>query len=529
MTISSRRGGAAARRHRGSSHAGRWVGVGMAAATLIVACSGNGSGVSTGSARGGVLRYGYDFSSQFTNLDPGKSTGDCDAIAIQPIFDTLVHRDAGGNILPGQAESWDIQGNTLTLHLRSGITFSDGEPFDANAVKLGLEHLEKNTSYSDLGTVTSIDVLDPMTVRITLNGTPPIELLYSLSTREGMIVAPDHIADASTHPVGAGPFVFQSFTPGAQLSLRANPTFWDKGLYKFGGIDFTQVGVGPPSVTALKAGSVDMVSVQPESYSGLKGEPSVGIATQTTTSYLQFQFRFTPPFDNLDARQAVEFAVNRAQINQVVQDGLGEVANQTFFKASLGYNRSVAALYDYDPAKAHQMLVQSGLPLPVKIEMVIPGGNISSMEDLGAIIQQELDAVGFSVTLKRVLGSDIEAGYYLAQEGNAFAAERPGEPYAPVQIYDQWGSNQFVAIWSKGERPDITSIILQALSATSQSQAAQLTQQAEAIVTQQALDVPIAFAPELMAYSTSTVGGAVHAQTGVCDAPDLTGVTLKKS
>lgn len=497
----------------------------VAAFVTLAGCSGAGS--SSGSA--GILRYGYDFSAQFTNLDPGKSSGDCDAIAIAPIFDTLVRKDAGGNLQPGLATSWQVGTDTLTLKLQPGVKFSDGEAFDAAAVKTGLEHLKKNPTYPDLATVTSIDVIDPLTVRLTMKTTPPIELLYSMTGREGMIVAPNHVGDADKKPVGAGPFVFTSFTPGSALSLRENPNYWAKGTYKFKGIDFSQVAVGPPSVTALKAGSVDFVSLQPSDYNGLKNNPSIGIAVQNTTTYMQFQFRFRKPFDNLKVRQAVEFALNRKQLNDVVQDGLGEVATQTFFKASFGYNKSVAGLYPYNPQKARQLLQASGLPLPIKIQMVIPGGNIASQEDQGAIIQQELNAVGFKVSIKRVLGSDIEAGYYLSGAGDAFSAVRPGEPYPPVQIYDQWGRDQFVAIWSKGERKDLTDLSLRALRATSQQEAARITQQAVKIVTEQALDVPIAFTPQLMGYRTAAVGGTVRGQTGVCDAPDLRGVEVKSS
>jgi ABC-type transport system substrate-binding protein len=221
--------------------------------------------------------------------------------------------------------------------------------------------------------------------------------------------------------------------------------------------------------------------------------------------------------------------LNRDQLNKVVQDGLGEVANQTFFKSSFGYNPAVANLYSYKPQRAHELLVESGLPLPIKITMVIPGGNIASQEDQGAIIQDELNKVGFKVAIKRVLGSDIEAGYYLSGAGDAFSASRPGEPYPPVQIYDQWGKDQFVAIWSKGERADLTALSLKALNATNASDAARYTQQATKIVTEQALDVPIAFSPQLMAYNNSVIGGTVHGQTGVCDAPDLTGVEVKSS
>ena len=502
--------------------------IAVATCVLAGACSGSSGGGGGGGANpNGVLRYGYDFSAQSTNFDPGKSVSDCDAIAIQPIYDTLIHRDLGGNLLPGLAQSWELQGKTLTLHLRPGVKFQDGTAFDATAVKGGLEHLEKNTSFSDLAIIDSIDVVDPLTVRLNLKDLTGVQLLYSFTAREGMIVAPSAITSAAQHPVGAGPFSFVSFAPGSRLSLKANPTYWAKGTYKFGGIDLIQVGTGPPAVTALKAGSVDLIRFEAESYQGLKADPSVGVAVQNSPAYLQFQFRFTPPFDNLKVRQAVEFAVNRDQINQVVQDGLGEVATQPYLKASPSYDPSLAGLYHYDPAMAHQLLVQSGLPLPVNIEMVIPGGNITNMERQGAILQQELDAAGFNVSIKRILGSDIEAGYYLAGEGNAFAAEKLGEVFPPNLLYGAYGRDQFVAIWSKGERQDITDLMLQALSTSDSTKANQLDRQADAIVMQNALEVPIAFAPQMLAYRTSAIGGTVHGQTNICDAPDLTGVIVK--
>jgi len=517
----------------------RWLVVGVAAVAVLGACSGGGGGSSTGGGSNGggstatgnpngILRYGYDFAAMSTSFDPGKSSGDCDAISIQPIYDTLVHRDAGGNLLPGLATSWDLAPPTLTFHLRPNVTFSDGEPFDATAVKAGLEHNEKNTTYSDMALIKAIDVVDPLTVKITYGDNTVVQLLYSFTAREGMIVAPNALKTAATHPVGAGPFMFSSYTPGSVLSIRTNPTYWDKGRYKFGGIDFTQVGTGPPAVTALKAGSVDMVRFEAESYESLKADPSVGVAVQSSGAYLQFQFRFKPPFDNLLVRQAVNFAVDRNQINTVVNDGQGEVASQPFLKSNPSYNPAIAGLYSFNPTKAHQLLVQSGLPLPIKIEMVIPGGNITNMERQGAILQQELNAVGFNVSIKRILGSDIEAGYYLSGEGNAFAAEKLGEVYSPNLLWGSYGKDQFVAIWSEGERQDITDLMKQALSTGDLSVANKLDQQAAAITMNQALEVPIAFAPQFMAYNNATVGGVVHGQTNICDAPDLTGVIMKK-
>jgi peptide/nickel transport system substrate-binding protein len=271
-----------------------------------------------------------------------------------------------------------------------------------------------------------------------------------------------------------------------------------------------------------------MIRFEAESYEGLKASPNVGVAVKPTGAYLQFQFRFKPPFDKLLVRQAVEYAVDKAQINQVVQDGLGEVATQPYLKASPSYNPAIAGLYSFDPTKAHQLLVQSGLPLPVKVEMVIPGGNITNMERQGAILQQELNAVGFDVSIKRVLGSDIEAGYYLSGTGNSFAAEKLAEVFPPNLLWGAYGKDQFVAIWSEGERADITTLMRQALSTSDNAQANNLDQQGSAIVMNQALEVPIAFAPQFIAYNNQVVGGTVHGQTNICDPPDLTGVIVKK-
>jgi peptide/nickel transport system substrate-binding protein len=522
-----------------------------ATATAAACSSGSGSKGTTGTTAGstnvtsgatttaapsfnpnGILKYGYDFSAQFSNIDPGKSQSPCSAIVTAPIFDTLIHLDINGKLQPGLAMSWDttVNPNTVTLHLRPGVTFSDGEAFDANAVKAGMLHNQTNTQFSDLQDMTSVDVVDPMTVRLNFKSEqPPPAVLYNITGIEGEIVAPNHIADAATNPVGAGPMEFVSYSPGSSMVEKANPSYWGKQSdpWHLGGVTFTQVSVGPPEVTALKSGAVDIVSIQPSDYAAIKGNSSYGINTQSAPDYLQFQFRFTPPFDNLDVRKAVEFAINRSQINQVVQSGLGEVATETFSKNSPAYDPSLASLYSYNPTMAHQLLVQSGLPLPIKITMAIPGGNIASMADQGAIIQQNLDAVGFTVSILPVPGNAIASQYYIGGQGNAFAAQRPGEAYPPVQIADQWSTGQFVAKYSKGERPDVTSIINNALAAGTPDQVFGLTKQALGIVMNQALDLPIAFAVEVSAYNTGRVGGQVYAQTGTCNAPIMNGIMVK--
>lgn len=514
-----------------------WVGVVVALAAISAACGGSSGGSGSGGGKG-VLRYGYDFAAQSTNFDPGKSTGDCDAIAIEPIYDTLIRRDVNGTLQPGLAKSWETTADAVTLHLQPDVKFQDNTAFDATAVKNGLLHNRKNSTLTDLSSIMGdIDVVDPVTVRIHLKQPKGVVMLYDFTGREGMIVAPAAYDTAATHPVGAGPFEYSSFTPGSKLSIRANPNYFDKGRYKLGGIDLVQVSTGPPAVTALKSGAVDFIRFEAESYAGLKADPKVGVAVQNTGAYLQLQFRFTPPFDDQRVREAVLHAINKDEINKTVQDGLGEVATQPYAKSSPVYDPSIADLYPYDPARSKALLAAAGHANGLSFDMVIPGGNITNMERQGAILQQQLAAVGIKANIVRILGNDIATGYYISGRGNAFSAAKLAEAFPPNLINGSYGKGQFVAIWSHFD-PDtnppmpqllsqITDLMNRALASSNPDDAYGLTKQASKIVMQNALEAPIAFMPQLVAYDKAKVGGTVKGQTNICDPPDLTGVTVK--
>lgn len=491
-------------------------------ALTLGACSGASSG-----SPSGVLRVGFDFASDFTNtFDPAKSSGNCDDIVTSPIYDTLIHISAGGQLEPGLLTSWSVNGDVITLHIRPGVQFSNGQPFNAEAVKEGLLHNKLNTTLTDLALINSIDIVNNLTLKINYENNTGIELLYGITGREGEIPAPSDLNNANMHPVGAGPFEFVSYSPGSELVLRANPTYWDKSAYHLSGVDYIQVTVGPPSVAAVEAGSIDMAEFLADGYAAVKSDSALGIAVSQSTAYLEFQFRFTAPFDNELVRKAVEYALNRVEINKVVNDGQGEVANQPLPSDSPGYVPAVANLYPYDPSKAEQLLSQAGYKAGdgPAIDMVIPSG-VTAMEQQADIIQSELDAVGFRVSVTKILGSNVEADYYISRTGNAFAAERLGDPYPPDQLYGEFGEYQFVAIYNDGQNQSLTNQLLQAFADGATSQTWTLTKSVESYVMQNALDAPIAFVPQFEVYSKADVHGVVHAQTDICNPPDLTGIT----
>ena len=247
--------------------------------------------------------------------------------------------------------------------------FSDGEPVTADAIMQSIEHVRKSPLRTSLEAITSMDPTNATTLVLQLKAPPtPGDLLLAFSFIDGMVLAPNSIAKAATNPVGAGPFVLKSYQPGAEIALAANKTYWDKSAYKLGGVDFVQLTEGPQQIGALISGAVDMIELQPGDYKTAKANSNIGIAVTPSYQYMLMQLREnSPPFNVPAVRAALEYAINRVELNKIVLDGLGQPAYQPFPSTSPGYNPTVGNKYSYQPAKAKAMLAAAGYPHGVKL------------------------------------------------------------------------------------------------------------------------------------------------------------------
>lgn len=474
----------------------------------------------------GTLNIGYDFSSEFTNtFDPAKSNSECDALITEQIYGFLVTRNAKDQLQPGLASSWTLGTNSLTLNLRPGLTFSDGEAYNASAVKTGLLHSKSNTMFTELHAITSIDVLSPTQVRINLSNNSGVRLLYALSQSSGEIPAPSTLGTSMSKPIGAGPFEFVSYSEGSSVQLRRNPTYWNAAAYKLGGVTFDQVGAGPPSVIALRSDSVDLVRIQPDSYSSVAGNPAFGVVSRPSSDYLQIQFRFAGPFEHTPVRQAFNLALNRQAINQVVLDGQGEVATQPFPKSSPVYVPGLVGSNHYDPTEAKKLLAQAGYPHGFNMTMVIPGGGLAIDEQLATLVQSQLQAVGINVTIQRVLGSDLYTSFLLQKQGDTLAAENTDNPYPPL-LLGAFTSSNFSVVSLNAVNPQITSILAQADNSTNLAAIEAFGRQGNKVDVEQALEAPIAFIPQQIAWNTATVHGTVPAPLNTSAPDNLAGLSV---
>jgi len=515
------------------------------AALVVAACSGGGSS-SSGSAGGaspsggtggtpdpnGVLKVGQDLNNAFSdNFDPAKGTNDCSYQDLSLIYESVTHPVGNDNVDGGVASSWDLTDpTTLTFHLRSGDRFSDGTPVDSTAVKQSLAHTAGSPQRSSLAVISGMDAPDPMTLVVHLKRPQAGDLLWALTYIDGMIYPASAVASLATKPVGSGPFTLAKYQTGQIISLRANPTYRDPSQYKLAGVDFVQVGSGPQAVTALKSGQVDMIQLRPEDYPTVKADPSLGVSTTPSYDYVTMQLRLNQaPFDNQQVRAALDYAVDRNEINRVVYNGLGEVADQAFPKFSAGYDPALAGTYTYNPAKAKSMLAAAGITTPVSFDMVIPGGE-PTFERMAPLLQNEMAPAGFKVNIDRVPGGELFTDVYLHKQGNAVLIVNLSNGPA---LWSNFGSSYtsvgFTANAFGAVRPEIASLVDQAQGAGTFAGATigPPMRQASGLVMSEGLEVPVVFETSAIAFNRSRVGGTPTAPIGTCRS-NLAGVFIKK-
>ena len=193
-----------------------------------------------------------------------------------PFFDRLLSVGDDGKYKPGLALSWDTSkdGKTITFKLRQGVTFHDGTPFNAQAVKSNLDNLIPPKATILTG-ITSVDVVDDYTVKLNLSSYNNLILYHFAANPATYMYSPEALkkngADwATTHPVGTGPFMLKDYQPNISLTLVKNPNYWQKGLPYLDGIEMTMVPDPMTQMLTFKAGQANAIYDAQDSCSSIE-------------------------------------------------------------------------------------------------------------------------------------------------------------------------------------------------------------------------------------------------------------------
>ncbi|WP_157251296.1 ABC transporter substrate-binding protein [Nonomuraea typhae] len=398
----------------------------VAAATLALVLTG--TACSTGASKGTdtngqtlTLAVAADVST----WDPAVGAGGNSLGYLQAVYSSLTTLNpADFTIAPGLATAWsyDPPKTTLTLTLRDGITFSDGTPLDAEAVRANLQRglTTPGATQSVLAAIKTIEATGPNEVRITLKKPDP-GLLYQLSMVPGMIASPKAFATLKTDPVGSGPYVLdlKATTRGTSYTFVRNPTYSLPAKYAFSRLVMKALPDTNAMVNAALSGQVDAGGVPGAT---LPQVESGGLAYRKMPGLILGMWivdragKLAPPLAELKVRQAINHGLDAEGILKAVDKGNGSRRAQMFAAGTPGYVESLNSRYPYDPAKAKKLLAEAGYP--DGFELTLPSEN-TYLPALYPIVAQQLGQIGIKVKYKPV-SSNLITQQYLAGTYPAF-------------------------------------------------------------------------------------------------------------
>jgi len=357
------------------------------------------------SAAQSVLRVALG--TTLSQLDPAKTTIGDEYVYVHLVFNGLSRIESDMTVKPDLAESWSASEDlkTWTFKLRQGVKFHHGRVLDAEDVvatmKRILDPATGSRARTSLSMVDNVSMVDAQTVKFDLN------ISYAgfadiFADRQLRIVPKDRLGELSTHPVGTGPFMFKSWSPGDRLELVKNPDYFEKGLPKLDGLMLRIIPESAARIAALESGAVDIVWSMPyESVDKFKNHATVrtdGVSTPTWDGVILNNER--PPFNDVRVRQALALTIDKAAIVELALFGQGDPTfspippSHPYFNKSLKFNPP-------DIAKAKKLLADAGYPNGFDVPMQVPQEREQRVR-VGVAVRDMARAAGIRINVERV-------------------------------------------------------------------------------------------------------------------------------
>ena len=418
------------------------------------------------------------------------------------IYDGLVDRGVDLKVGPGLATSWEWVGEgnkRLRFHLRHGVKFHDGEPFNAEAVKFTFDRLlgpegAKGPQRSNYTSIGQVEIVDNYTVDFIMKNPDPV-LITKLSGYGAMIVPPKYIQEKGdvyfdTHPVGTGPFEFVSYTRDDQLVLKANPNYWG-GTPKVAKVIYRFIPESSTRLAELEAGRVDiMQGVQISQASVVKSKPNLQLLPVGSPTVVELRFDVSkPPADNVAFRQALNYAVDKQTIIDTILEGFGHPVASFQSDMSRGYSADLKS-YPYDPKKAKQLLVKAGVKPGTEIGLDFIGTD-ATFREVAEAVSSYLGAVGLNVKLH-------------TYEENTYFSDIIPQAKTDQLFYMDWGGwtldfdNTAALLYGTGQYwnptfsdPKVDNLIKQERSTYDQEKRAKILQDLAAYLHDIAIGIPL--------------------------------------
>ncbi|MDQ0209335.1 glutathione ABC transporter substrate-binding protein [Alkalicoccobacillus murimartini] len=388
--------------------------------------SGDGDTAGDGDSEGTGGDLVIDMQSEAVSLDP-HTVNDVPSGNVQSnIYETLVYFDENMDIQTRLADSWEqIDDTTLQFTLREGITFTDGEVLNAEAVEANIERITDEAIASQRAflfeDITDINVVDEQTIQF-ITEEPSASLVYSFAHNGGSMISPKSIeADyaamedgespgsvISADPVGTGLFTLEEWQSGNSIQLVKNDDYWDEPA-KLDSVTFRVVNEDGTRLANIETGSAHVSEpTSPSDVSRIENSADMELleTESLNISYIGFNTQ-SEPFDDVNVRRAISMAINNEDIVNNLFDGYGTPAKGPMAPGVVGYDDQLEPI-EYDPEAAEELLAEAGYG--DGFSMTISTNDTRERQDLATFVQAELENIGIDVSIEIV-----EWGAYLDQ------------------------------------------------------------------------------------------------------------------
>jgi peptide/nickel transport system substrate-binding protein len=363
-------------------------------------------------------------------FDPARAYSFVGRIILSSLCNKLIDVDSNLNFVPQLALSWTTapDGMSVTFKLRPGVKFQDGTDFDAAAVAFNLNRdltLPGSRRRSEIQAINTVDVIDPLTVKLNLKR-PFAPLIAQLSDRAGVIASPKALqspAGFDSAPACSGPYKLVDRVPQQKVDLVRDPSYWDHDHFHIDHVQYQVITDPTVRLADLRAGALDFAErILASDVADLKKDKRFSVVVGPSLQYNGITFNIAngkggnPDFQkSADLRAALDFAIDRQAINQVLFNGNAVIGNQPVPPSSPFYAPDRPVRPGADVARAQALVKESGVAHP-KLTLMVT--NSADQTQLGQMIQSmahdagidiELQATEFQTQLARQASGDYQA------------------------------------------------------------------------------------------------------------------------
>ncbi len=322
------------------------------------------------------------------------------------ILETLTKINPDGSVSPLLAERWEVSPDlrTITFDLRKGVKFSNGEPFNAQAVRFSFTRAagDKSTNKDKrtFAAMESVSAVDEHTVVI-INKEPDPDFLFYMGQATAVIVEPKSADGNNARPVGTGPYELDNWAKGSSITLKAWPGFRNASAIRIKRATFRFISDPAAQVAAVLAGDVDAFPrVAPRGASQFKANPRLQtLITGSRAKTVLAINNARKPLNDVRVRRAISMAIDRKAVIAGAADGYGVPIGSHYVPGAPGYV-DTTGINPYDPEKAKALLKEAGVTTPLELSLVLPPPSYARQG--GEVIVAQLAKIGITAKVQSV-------------------------------------------------------------------------------------------------------------------------------